>query len=95
MPDVYTWIAWAVAILAFALGVQILGVGGAVVAIVLAILALTGLAWFAGAGVRSRLRQREPRFRPTDEVFRDPASGRLTRVHVDPSTGERRYWTED
>jgi hypothetical protein len=95
MPDVYTWIAWAVAILAFALGVQVLGVTGAIVLIVLAVVALTAVTWTAGARVRSRLARRDPRFRPTDEVFRDPASGRLTRVHVDPATGERRYWNEN
>jgi hypothetical protein len=94
MPDVYTWIAWAVAILAFALGVQVLGVTAAVVVIVLALVALTASGWLAGTRVRTRLERRDPRFRPTDEVFRDPASGRMTRVHVDPATGERRYWKE-
>ena len=36
----------------------------------------------------------EPRFLPTTEVFRDPTSGRLMRVFVDPRTGERRYRAE-
>jgi hypothetical protein len=33
----------------------------------------------------------EPRFRPTDELFVDPTTGVLMRVHVDPRTGDRRY----
>ena len=33
----------------------------------------------------------EPGWRPTDELFRDPGSGRLTRVWVDPGTGSRHY----
>jgi len=36
----------------------------------------------------------EPRFRPTEEVFVDPTSGRRMRVLVDPRTGERRYVAE-
>jgi hypothetical protein len=36
----------------------------------------------------------EPRFRPTDEVFVDPTSGRTMRVYLDPGTGERRYRAE-
>ncbi len=36
----------------------------------------------------------EARFRPTDEVFLDPTSGRRMRVLLDPSTGERRYVAE-
>ena len=33
-------------------------------------------------------------FRPTGEVFRDPSSGKLTRVWEDPSTGSRQYRDE-
>ena len=36
----------------------------------------------------------EPRFRPTDEVFMDPTSGRKMRVWLDPRSGERRYRAE-
>jgi hypothetical protein len=36
----------------------------------------------------------EARFRPTDERFVDPTSGRRMRVWVDPASGERRYRTE-
>jgi hypothetical protein len=36
----------------------------------------------------------EPRFRPTDEVFVDPTTGRRMRVLLDASTGERRYVAE-
>ena len=33
-------------------------------------------------------------FRPTGEVFKDPSSGRLTRVWEDPRTGRREYREE-
>jgi hypothetical protein len=36
----------------------------------------------------------EARFRPTEEVFVDPTSGRRMRVLIDPRTGERRYVAE-
>ncbi|HXN92833.1 MAG TPA: hypothetical protein VN906_15270 [Candidatus Sulfotelmatobacter sp.] len=33
-------------------------------------------------------------FRPTGEVFRDPSSGKMTRVYEDPITGSRQYREE-
>lgn len=33
-------------------------------------------------------------FRPTDELFIDPTSGRQLRVYLNPATGERRYFAE-
>jgi len=33
-------------------------------------------------------------FKPTAEVFRDPTSGKMTRVYEDPSTGDRQYREE-
>ena len=33
-------------------------------------------------------------FKPTQEVFRDPTTGRLTRVWEDPNTGQRQYRDE-
>jgi hypothetical protein len=33
-------------------------------------------------------------FQPTGEVFRDPSSGKLTRVYEDPKTGRRQYREE-
>lgn len=33
-------------------------------------------------------------FKPTGEVFRDPATGKLTRVWEDPSSGSRQYRDE-
>ena len=33
-------------------------------------------------------------FKPTNEVFRDPTTGRLTRVYEDPATGKRQYKDE-
>lgn len=94
MPDVYSWIALAVAALAFVLGIQVLGVAGGFVLIVVVLGTLTAAAALAGGRARRRLARRDPRFRPTDEVFHDPATGEVTRVHVDPETGERRYWKD-
>jgi hypothetical protein len=36
-----------------------------------------------------------PGFRPTDEVFIDPSSGRRMRVYLQAATGNRRYMAED
>ena len=33
-------------------------------------------------------------FKPTGEVFRDPTSGKMTRVYEDPKTGQRQYREE-
>lgn len=33
-------------------------------------------------------------FKPTSEVFRDPSSGKMTRVYEDPATGRRQYREE-
>jgi hypothetical protein len=33
-------------------------------------------------------------FKPTAEVFRDPTSGKMTRVYEDPTTGHRQYREE-
>jgi hypothetical protein len=33
-------------------------------------------------------------FKPTGEVFRDPTTGKMTRVYEDPSTGKRQYREE-
>ena len=38
--------------------------------------------------------EREGAFRPTGEVFRDPTSGKMTRVYEDPTTGRRQYREE-
>jgi hypothetical protein len=63
--------------------------------LVLAIFVLTAASFAAGRRVRRAHSRRDPRFRPTAEVFRDPGSRRLTRVHVDDATGERRYWQDE
>lgn len=44
-----------------------------------------------GGGEREAV---EPRFRPTDEVFFDPTTGRVMRVYLDGRNGERRYVAE-
>jgi hypothetical protein len=33
-------------------------------------------------------------FRPTAEVFKDPTTGKMTRVYEDPTTGQRQYRDE-
>ena len=33
-------------------------------------------------------------FKPTGEVFKDPTSGKTTRVYEDPATGNRQYREE-
>jgi len=53
---------------------------------------LTLIGAAAGRRAHGRLTRHDPRFRATDEVFRDPSNGALTRVYVDPESGERRYW---
>jgi hypothetical protein len=94
MPDVYTWIALAVSATAFVLGLQMLGMTAGLVLIVVVLGSLAAAATMAGNRARRRLARREPRFQRTDEVFHDPSSGAFTRVHVDPNTGERRYWED-
>ncbi|HKV87841.1 MAG TPA: hypothetical protein VJT78_07580 [Candidatus Dormibacteraeota bacterium] len=34
-------------------------------------------------------------FKATSEVFKDPTSGKLTRVYEDPATGKRQYRDEN
>lgn len=38
--------------------------------------------------------QEQGSFRPTAEVFKDPTTGKMTRVYEDPSTGQRQYREE-
>ena len=47
----------------------------------------------AGAGGGEPQAPQHP-FRPTEERFVDPTTGRLMRVYLDPATGERRYHAE-
>ena len=91
MPDVYTPIAWAVAALALVAGAQLLGVTALLVLLLLALLALATFGFVTSGRTRQRSGNVDPRFLPTDEVFHDPSDGMVTRVHVDPKTGERRY----
>jgi hypothetical protein len=92
MPDLYTWIAGSIAVLALIVGVSIFGTVGTLVLIAISLLALATLGTATRARTRRANERRDPRFVPTDEVFRDPGRGELIRVHVDPATGERRYW---
>ena len=43
---------------------------------------------------RYRGHQQGASFKPTGEVFKDPTSGKLTRVYEDPTTGQRQYREE-
>ncbi|HEX7495772.1 MAG TPA: hypothetical protein VF349_03985 [Candidatus Limnocylindrales bacterium] len=92
MPDAYSWIAWALAGLAFVLGIQVLGVAGLFAVVVVGLVALTAAGFMVGQRARRRYFRPDPRFLPTPEVFRDPSTGQTMRVHVDEKTGERRYW---
>ena len=38
--------------------------------------------------------EKEGIFKPTAEVFRDPTTGKMTRVFEDPETGRRQYREE-
>ena len=38
--------------------------------------------------------QSQGNFKPTNEVFKDPTTGKLTRVYEDPATGKRQYKEE-
>jgi hypothetical protein len=38
--------------------------------------------------------ERQGNFKPTNEVFRDPTTGKMTRVYEDPTTGKRQYREE-
>ena len=38
--------------------------------------------------------EKEGNFKPTNEVFKDPTTGKLTRVYEDPATGKRQYKEE-
>ena len=63
------------------------------------LLVFVGLAVFAVAGYfiwdRRYRGDRSPgNFEPTSEVFKDPTSGRLTRVWEDSATGRRQYREE-
>jgi hypothetical protein len=94
MPDVYTWLAWAIAGLSLIIGAQVFGIAGLLVILIMAVVALTIAGASAGRRARRHLARHDPRFEPTDEVFNDPAGGGPTRVYVDRATGERRYWTD-
>ncbi|MGH9482104.1 MAG: hypothetical protein ACRD1L_08410 [Terriglobales bacterium] len=54
-----------------------------------------GLIWLYFVYDRRRYQGRPaPGQRPTGEVFRDPVTGRTTRVYEDPETGGREYRPE-
>ena len=38
--------------------------------------------------------ERQGNFKPTNDVFKDPTTGKLTRVYEDPATGKRQYREE-
>jgi hypothetical protein len=38
--------------------------------------------------------EKDGNFKPTNEIFKDPTTGKLTRVYEDPATGKRQYRDE-
>ena len=62
-----------------------------VIAVVVLVFAVVGyFIWdrrYRGAGGAGNLQ-------PTNEVFKDPTSGKMTRVYEDPATGKREYREE-
>jgi len=61
-----------------------------------AILILVVVASFLFGARRYRgTRETGDAFRATPEVFRDPTTGRWTRVYEDPATGKRQYRPTD
>ena len=61
----------------------------------LAFLALIVVLYFMFDRERYRGKRDKHGVRPTDEVFRDPGTGKLMRVHENPETGEREYRPEE
>ena len=86
------WRKWALAVSAFVAicGVVLWKVGGGPVLLMIGFVAIiTALL----EPVYGRAIGRAPagNWRPTDEKFVDPESGKLVTVWFDPSTGDRRY----
>jgi hypothetical protein len=90
------WRSWAITagVLLLVAGLALwVGTGTIGLLIVGAVVLLTALLERSyGSLVR---RPTEGDWRPTDERFVDPESGKLVTVWFNPSTGERRYVTED
>jgi hypothetical protein len=93
-PDLTNTLTWALGLMALALGVQLFGVAGSFFALVVALLVAVLVSRALGQRTRRRLDNRDPKFKPTNEVFMDHGSGTVMRVHVNPDTGERRYWKD-
>ncbi len=77
----------AVGVLTILLGQPLSGVGTLIIGLIGAVVALYERRRYG----TERPPGVESRFRPTDEVFADPSSGKRMRVHIDPESGERQY----
>lgn len=88
---------WALVagVLLFVLGIVVWADGGAGAVLCLfgALIAVSAVVERTYGNLRSR--PRGGQWRPTEERFVDPESGRLVTVWFEPATGERRYVTED
>jgi hypothetical protein len=73
-----------------ACGIAWIAAGGGPVLLIIGVIAAISAAFEPIYG-RALGRPPEGEWRPTDEKFVDPESGRLVTVWFDPKTGERRY----
>ena len=64
---------------------------GIIILVAVVIIAVVG--WFQLERHGERPRP-EPGWQPTEESFRDPSTGRIMRVWIDPADGSRHYIPE-
>lgn len=62
--------------------------------IIIAALVVAAVVGWLTLGRHGESRAPDREWQPTDEVFRDPSSGRRMRVWVDPADGSRHYVPE-
>lgn len=90
------WRKWALAagVLILLGGFAVVATGGGPVLLIVGAVVLVTAALEPVYG-RAAGRPRDGDWRPTDEKFIDPETGQLVTVWFDPSSGERRYVSND